>query len=158
MFKAHKHAFSALHNGLHRIAGPIHTANREAKKLKAHLERLQTVGEQVQSINEDVKSIWSWLAPAVAYSHALAQVKRLGLSPVEMRQAKNAAWRNTQAIPTSTAAENLRDFAVLRRRLGNTAAALRLLPIVERTKALTAAAPEGGGAFIGCDLPVLRQS
>jgi len=140
MFKAHKSAAGASHHGggLLRIGRHLHAAN----------QRLQSVVDQFQSIHADVKSIGSWLAPAIAYRHALVQLKQLGLSPAEMQQAKDAAWRNTQAIPTSTAAENLGDLAVLRQRLGNTAMALCLLPIVERTKALMAAAPEGGGQQI----------
>ena len=81
--------------------------------------------------------------PATEYAHQLNIMNLAGLKHADMVGAIGDAWKNTGAVITTTATENLRSLLDLRNILGNMDEARMALPIVSRIQAVLSSSSEG---------------
>lgn len=152
MFEAYKigvrvSLVNNMSSGLLLITKQLGGAQNATDALNKRLEkthRLMQIGAVMAGAGAIGLGIIAKMAkPAEEYVHQLNIMNMAGLKHADMVAAIGDAWKNTGAVITTTATENLRSLLDLRNVLGNMDEARMALPIVSRIQAVLAASSEG---------------
>lgn len=145
MFEAYKVAVQvSLKNqvsaGLARMSEQFVRLHGNAQMFRAELEKIKGLGIISGAAGAGAwfgfHAIHKTLKPAAEYAHQIAAMNVSGMKHIEIVKAINAAWAAGRTVPTSSAAENLSTIGHLRMVFGNTDAATKYMPVVQKIQAM----------------------